>query len=45
MQPGDVRETSSDNSELEDWIKFKPKTSIEDGVKKFIDWYKNFYQI
>ncbi len=44
MQPGDVKATESDNSELEEWIKFKPKTKIEDGIEKFINWYKDFYK-
>ncbi len=43
VQPGDVIETSSDNSELENLINFKPNTSIEDGIKNFVNWYKSFY--
>ena len=43
MQPGDVFATASDNTELQKLIGYSPKTSIEEGVKKFIDWYKNFY--
>lgn len=42
MQPGDVPHTHSDISSLYDFIGFKPSTSIHEGVKKFIDWYK-FY--
>jgi len=45
MQPGDVPGTNSDCTALEEWIKFKPNTSIYDGIGKFIDWYKNFYKI
>ena len=43
MQMGDVPYTSSDSSKLESWIDYKPKTSIEEGVNKFVEWYKNFY--
>ena len=43
MQPGDVKQTFSDCTELEKWIKFKPNTSIEHGVKEFVSWYKDFY--
>ena len=43
MQPGDVVETLSDSSALEDWIGYKPTTSIEEGIKKFIDWYKAYF--
>tara|TARA_B100000073_G_C23674179_1_gene549880 strand:+ start:274 stop:1296 length:1023 start_codon:yes stop_codon:yes gene_type:complete len=45
LQPGDVPATSSDTSLLEKWINFKPQTSVDVGVGKFIDWYKNFYKI
>ena len=45
LQLGDVKSTSSDNTKLEKWIDFKPNTSIKDGVRKFIDWYLNFYNI
>ena len=43
MQLGDVPATESDSTELESWINFKPNTSIKYGVKKFIEWYKDFY--
>ena len=29
---------------LEKWINYKPSTSIEDGIKKFIEWYLNYYK-
>lgn len=45
MQPGDVYKTYADISELERDINFKPSTSIEDGVEKFIGWYKDYYKI
>ena len=44
MQPGDVPITSSDTSSLEDWIGYKPNTSVHDGISKFIEWYKSFYR-
>ena len=43
MQPGDVPRTSSDTSELSNWVNFKPNTLIRDGVSKFIKWYLNYY--
>tara|TARA_B100001248_G_scaffold252686_1_gene229129 strand:+ start:296 stop:1318 length:1023 start_codon:yes stop_codon:yes gene_type:complete len=43
MQLGDVPATESDSTKLESWINFKPNTSIKYGVKKFIEWYKDFY--
>ena len=45
MQDGDVSATSSDCSKLEKWIKFRPRTSIEEGVNKFVSWYRNFYNV
>ena len=45
IQPGDVEATFADTSLLESYIGFKPKTKIKDGIKKFIEWYKDFYQI
>ena len=43
MQDGDVALTSSDCSRLETWIKFRPKTSIKEGINQFVSWYKNYY--
>ena len=45
MQPGDVQATSADTVSLEKWIDFKPNTDINYGVKKFVDWYKDYYKI
>ena len=45
MQPGDVLETSADTSALFEAIGFKPQTSVEEGVKKFVDWYRDFYSV
>lgn len=45
MQKGDVYRTYADISALENRINFKPSTSIEEGLKKFTDWYKNYYKI
>ena len=43
MQPGDVENTSADTHLLEDWVNFKPNTSIEKGISEFVSWYKSFY--
>jgi UDP-glucuronate 4-epimerase len=43
MEPGDVKETSADTSELNRWVNFKPNTSIQEGVKRFVAWYKTYY--
>lgn len=43
LQPGDVIATYADTSLLNDWINFAPKVSIEQGVQKFVKWFKNYY--
>ncbi len=43
MQPGDVPITYADTSALERDYGFKPSTSLRDGLKKFAEWYKEFY--
>ena len=45
MQPGDVLRTYADVSDLERDINFKPSTSIENGVLRFVEWYKEYYNI
>jgi len=45
MQPGDVLKTYADVSDLEKAIDFKPSTSIEEGLGKFVDWYKEYYNV
>lgn len=44
IQPGDVLETSADTKPLYDLVGFKPQTSVKDGVKSFVDWYKEYYK-
>lgn len=43
MQPGDVPITYADTSALEKDYGFKPSTSLRDGLRKFAEWYKDFY--
>ena len=43
MQPGDVPETYADTSALEKDFGFKPNTSLREGLRKFAQWYKEFY--
>ena len=44
MQPGDVRATVADVSALERDVGFRPNTTVEEGVRRFVDWYREFYQ-
>ena len=43
MQPGDVPITYADTSALERDFGFKPATSLRDGLRKFAEWYKEYY--
>ena len=43
MQPGDVPVTYADTSALERDFGFKPSTSLRNGLRKFAEWYKEFY--
>ena len=43
MQPGDVHETWGDIAELEAEIGYRPATPLAEGVKRFVDWYLEFY--
>ena len=43
MQPGDVPVTFADTSALERDFGFKPETPLRDGLRKFAEWYKEFY--
>ena len=44
MQPGDVPSTMADVSELEKAVGFRPRTSVEEGIRRFVDWYKEYYR-
>lgn len=43
MQPGDVQATYADIDELQRAVGFRPSTTIEEGIRKFTDWYKSYY--
>ena len=43
LQPGDVPDTYADASDLMDDVDYKPDTTIEVGIRKFVDWYLEFY--
>jgi UDP-glucuronate 4-epimerase len=43
LQPGDVVSTLADTSDLEAAIGFRPQTAIEDGLSKFVAWYRDYY--
>ncbi|PCE62585.1 NAD-dependent epimerase [Sediminicola luteus] len=45
MQPGDVPRTWADVSDLMRDYGYAPNTTVEEGVKKFVDWYKDYHQV
>ena len=45
LQAGDVPNTASDTSRLNEWIGFKPRTTVQDGVEKFVRWYRGYYGV
>jgi UDP-glucuronate 4-epimerase len=44
MQPGDVYQTYADVSDLMHDFDFKPSTSIDEGLGKFVTWFKEYYR-
>ena len=45
LQPGDVPDTSAEVTELMNDTGYKPDTSVEQGVKRFVDWYRRYYGV
>lgn len=45
LQDGDVLATFADTDALKDWIDFLPSTPVEQGVARFIDWYRGYYGV
>lgn len=45
IQPGDVPATYADVDDLMKEVGFKPATPIEEGVRRFVDWYRGYYQV
>ncbi len=45
MQAGDVRATAADVSRLSEAVGFKPNTTVEVGVARFVEWYRSYYKV
>jgi UDP-glucuronate 4-epimerase len=45
IQPGDVPDTFADVEALVRDVGYKPTTTIEQGVKQFVQWYRDYYQV
>ena len=45
MQPGDVMETAADIQKSRELLGFAPKTRLNEGVKRFVAWYRDYYKV
>lgn len=45
MQAGDVLATHADVSELREATGFRPATSVQEGVARFVAWYQEYFQV
>ena len=45
MQQGDVVFTNADINSIKQWVDYEPQTSISEGIKNFIKWYKDYYEV
>jgi UDP-glucuronate 4-epimerase len=45
LQPGDVPDTYANVEDLVRDVDYKPETSVEDGIKRFVEWYLEYYQV
>ncbi|GAB4358796.1 MAG: NAD-dependent epimerase [Immundisolibacter sp.] len=45
MQPGDVLETCADIDDLAEDVGYQPATPVEVGVRRFVDWYRDYYRV
>lgn len=45
MQPGDVHQTYADTTDLKEHFDYRPKVSLKDGLKEFVNWYKTYFNI
>ncbi|MGF1644060.1 MAG: NAD-dependent epimerase [Thiotrichales bacterium] len=45
LQPGDVPDTWADTTDLERDVGYRPNTPVEEGVRRFVEWYRAYYQV
>ncbi|HEY8907170.1 MAG TPA: NAD-dependent epimerase [Rhodoferax sp.] len=45
MQPGDVAATYASTDALNNWVGFAPGTPLQDGIDRFVAWYRSYYQV
>ncbi len=45
LQPGDVPDTYADVKDLVAWVGYKPETTVEEGIARFVAWYRDYYGV
>jgi UDP-glucuronate 4-epimerase len=45
LQPGDVPDTYADVDDLRRDVGYAPATSVEDGIRRFVEWYRDYYRV
>ncbi len=45
LQKGDVKDTYADALDLEAAIQFRPQITVETGIKRFVQWYREYYRV
>jgi len=45
LQPGDVPDTYADVEQLIADVQYKPETTVDEGIKRFVAWYREYYGI
>lgn len=45
LQAGDVPATSAETSELRQWTGYTPATPVQEGVRRFVDWYRDYFKV
>ena len=45
MQPGDVPDTYADVDQLMQDVQYKPETTVQEGIHRFVTWYRDYYKL
>ncbi len=45
MQPGDIPDTHANVDDLVEQFNYKPSTTIQDGIQRFVEWYRDYYEV
>jgi len=45
LQPGDVPDTYANVDDLVEQFNYKPATTVQDGIQRFVDWYRDYFKV